>query len=1031
MKPLHLTVSAFGPFAEKTEIPFQKLGDRGLFLISGDTGAGKTTLFDAICFALFGETSGSNRGIDSIRSDFASAGTKTYVEFLFSHHGAQYRVIRNPAYQRPKLRGEGMTTETAEASLYREETEGRETLATGFSTVKAEIETLLGVDARQFKQISMIAQGEFLKLLYADSGERGNIFRKVFHTDLYAAFQKELKEAEREKRVALEDSEKRLLQYLSQMTGETLEKTDLFRGEALLAEQENFLMELQEALKKTDESLNELERAIRSLEREMAEGEEAERLWGKVEAARKSCEAQEASEAEKQQEKDFLKKQRIALDVIFPLEQAWKQAKEAEKNWAEVFASNAEKMKEIEKTQKCLEQKKETLETGRPVLEEKKSLLRKLTEEKTRYLHREQVRKALEFQSKKKSLLEQETTALQEQGRLEKKQLEEWQAELGTKERILAEIRLQEQLLNQRKEKIQEMEALLRQQQTIGETKDSLRRLAEKYRMAEREWIAAKEIADRTEALFLREQAGFLAEGLEEGMACPVCGSCHHPQKALLSGDAPTEAEWKKKKALLEEAVKKRQTIAEEGRSEKEKLIFLEDAFRKSCEKWNAKEGTILQEKQQAETAAAKEQQTLEDLRNQAVSLDNLVSKIEKLQTKSMETERVLAEKEHALEETLASLQRMQGEFSLLQEQLGEMTLAQIEETCDALQREIVESEAMEKQLSEAWQRVNGEKERALALMEQADRKRKEAKKESELAQTALEKGLLESKFESYAGYTSILPKREQLEQAEETNRKFFSDLALLRQAAKNLEEEYGKKERKDMSVLEEKRKDQIAERERLKEKADKIRSEAAVFQNLLENGKQEVSLRKKAELEYLPIMELSKTANGELAGRDKIAFEQFAQGFYFRKILQAANLRLKDMTEGRYLLLHAQKAANRKNQAGLELEVLDHYTGKSRSVRSLSGGEAFKASLCLALGLSDVIQAHAGGVRIDTMFIDEGFGSLDDRSREQAVEVLQRLSYGNRFVGIISHVSELKESIEKKIVVNKGSAGSTVEIRG
>lgn len=197
------------PLRSNPEISFEKLGKQGLFLISGDTGAGKTTLFDAICFALFGEASGSNRGVDSMRSDFAKPQTKSFVSLTFSHQGRQYRVVRNPAYQRPKLRGEGMTAESADAALYQESGAERATLATGFTPVKNEIETILGVDAKQFKQISMIAQGEFLKLLYADSTERGNIFRRVFHTDLYAAFQKRLKDAEREKRIALEDSEKR------------------------------------------------------------------------------------------------------------------------------------------------------------------------------------------------------------------------------------------------------------------------------------------------------------------------------------------------------------------------------------------------------------------------------------------------------------------------------------------------------------------------------------------------------------------------------------------------------------------------------------------------------------------------------------------------------------------------------------------------------------------------------------------------------------------------------------------------------
>ncbi|WP_157881694.1 SbcC/MukB-like Walker B domain-containing protein [Anaerotignum propionicum] len=202
-----------------------------------------------------------------------------------------------------------------------------------------------------------------------------------------------------------------------------------------------------------------------------------------------------------------------------------------------------------------------------------------------------------------------------------------------------------------------------------------------------------------------------------------------------------------------------------------------------------------------------------------------------------------------------------------------------------------------------------------------------------------------------------------------------------------------------------------------------------AIREIALQKGRAELKIRQKLEKQYLPILELSKTANGELSGKDKITFESFVQGFYFDRVLRAANLRLGEMTEGRYRLFRAENASDKRSQSGLEMEVMDYYTGKSRSVKSLSGGEAFKASLSLALGLSDVIQSHAGGVQIDAMFIDEGFGALDEQSREQAVQVLQRLSYGNRLVGIISHITELKENIEKKILVQRSSKGSSVEV--
>ncbi|MCI5679486.1 MAG: SMC family ATPase [Bacteroidales bacterium] len=1030
MKPLYLTISAFGPFAEKTEISFEKLGEQGLFLISGDTGAGKTTLFDGICFALFGEVSGSNRGIDSIRSDFALPGTKTYVDFLFSHRGKNYRVVRNPAYQRPKLRGEGMTTETAEASLYREEGRQKETLVTGFTPVKNEIEKLLGVDAKQFKQICMIAQGEFLKLLYADSGERGGIFRKVFHTDLYADFQKQLKEAEKEKRVALEDSEKRLLQYLKQMTGEELDKNDLFRGEELLSQQEEILKTMEETLGKADGELADMEKELHRLEREIVEGKETEQLFTREAAARENWLKQDALTEEKQAEGAHLRKQRLALDIVYPLGQAWETAKSAHRNWKKTFSENIEKQKQAEEKLAELSLEKQALDGKKPMLEEKRNQLRKLTEEQERYQQKEALEQELQTLSEKKTTLEKELSRKKEQLTQQKEQLEVWQKSLLELDKLTAEIRLQEQKAAQKEERIAAIQTLLKQEKDINKIDAELQELAQKYLAAEREWKLAKEDADLAETLFLREQAGFLAEGLEEGVACPVCGSIHHPDKAKLTGNAPTEAEWKAKKAVLEAVSQKRQELSEQGKGEREKLNLMQETFRGGCEKISIPAEGLVAEKETAEAALRQERETLSNQRKAAASIEALRHKKEKLEADITKTEKSVMELEENTAELIAVFRQKQGEFGILQEQLGETIAAQLQERCAVLQEELSHAEETESRLNEALQSYREEKERAVALKEQAEREATEAEKTAEAAEKKFLLALDENGFESQKEYELTVPERSALEKAEEENRNFFMDLALLKQKAENLRQECAAKEKKDITALEEAKTKLSEEKETRKLAADEARKNAAVLGNHLQNAKKELEQREKAAKEFLPISELSKTANGELAGKDKIAFEQFVQGFYFQKILRAANLRLKDMTEGRYRLLHVQKAANKRSQAGLEVEVLDHYTGKSRSVRSLSGGEAFKASLCLALGLSDVIQAHAGGVRIDAMFIDEGFGSLDDHSREQAVEVLQKLSYGDRLVGIISHVSELKETIDKKIIVKKSSAGSTVEIK-
>ena len=1028
MKPLNLTISAFGPFADKTELSFEKLGERGLFLISGDTGAGKTTLFDAICFALYGEASGSNRGIDSVRSDFALPATKTYVEFTFSHQGKQYRVFRNPSYQRPKLRGEGMTNESADAALYREENGEKETLVTGFTPVKNEIERLLGVDAKQFKQICMIAQGEFLKLLYADSTERGAIFRKVFHTDLYADFQKKLKEAEKEKRIDFEDGEKRLLQYLQQMTGRELQKTDLHQIETLIREQETTLHEMQQKQAQKETVLAAQEEGIQKLNLQIIEGRETERLLEQIVQAKQEWSVLHEQTAEKQLEQEKLKKQRIALDMIFPVAQDLEKANAMLENWKQSFEKNSDRLNSAEHSLQEIQRKKDNFAQRKPELEEKRNQLRKLQEEKECYIRKEELETELLKYAQKKEVLEDTYTSLKEAQDKDKKQLEEWEKSILEIDKLQAEAELQTQTLELQKERIAQIDRLTELQKDILNKEKALRKLAQEYLAAEKIWQEVKTAADLAETLFLREQAGFLAAELTEGMECPVCGSVHHPHKAMLTGNAPTEAEWKQKQAEQEAAAQKRQDLSEKGKAEKEKLLLLKKNLHEGCENLLLTVESLSEERMTAAEDCQTQQRELSEKKKMIDRLEKRIPEKENLKQKLDAREAQILAKEKEITEEQAIYQQKQGEYALLKEQLGALSAAEIDQTIVLLLNMLRAAEQEEMTLYESWEKTRGEKERFAALLEQAKTEISSAEQTVSDTEAQLEKVLAQCDFESIKEYHTVLVERAVLEKMEQNNRQFFSELALLKQKADTMEEQCKHRERQDLAALEKQKQTLNDEKETVKKDADRLKQDIAVFENLLCQVKQEVTLRQKAVREYLPIMELSRTANGELAGKEKIAFEQFVQGFYFQKILQAANLRLKDMTEGRYLLLHAQKAANKRSQAGLEVEVLDHYTGKARSVRTLSGGEAFKASLCLALGLSDVIQAHAGGVRIDAMFIDEGFGSLDDRSREQAVEVLQKLSYGDRLVGIISHVSELKETIDKKIIVKKGSAGSTVE---
>lgn len=1024
MKPLHLTLSAFGPFAERTEISFEKLGEAGLFLISGDTGAGKTTIFDGICFALFGEASGSNRGIDSVRSDFSEDRTKTFAELLFLHGGKKYRVNRSPAYERAKLRGVGTTKENAEAALYRAEGETMEIIATGSAQVRHEIEMLLGVDSRQFKQISMIAQGEFLKLLYANSGERGEIFRRVFHTDISAAFQERLKAEAGERKAALAESQKRLLEYLEQLNGKP-EEGLLFRAENVLAEKEAELCAMQSKIQRTEGSVRERDQEIRRLETLLAEERAEAALFQKRDAACKSWAAARKEEPIRESEKKRLQRQRCALEDILPLENRWKEEKqrmelrtEAVKTYETDGASAGQELERLEREQRALEE-------NHPERERKKAYFQRLLEEEKLCGQRDSLKAALETLVLETQRLKRGLEDSRNEEMRQTEQLAAWREELAKAETLRAEMCIAEQDLKQKTALAEKTTGLLMRQEDIAERQRRLQALQAAYVQAEAEWETARAKADTIETAFLREQAGFLAERLTDGAVCPVCGSTIHPKKARLSEHAPTEAEWKEAKAELERRTKARQKASEKAKAEKEGLDILRKGFAEECAAIKTTAEELPETQRQNETERMEKQAELKRLQEQAACMEKLSQAATALEKERM----ALAEEITAAAEFLTQkegiLRERQGEYAVLARQSGGRTAEENRRDAERLKKEIESEESREQVLRKEWQEAREKQERAFALREQAEAERKQAETAAVAAEQAFEDALGRNGFESAEDYAGILPKREALEAKEEENRNFFAELRRLERSALELEKECRQKTRRDLAELEAEQRRLDEEKSGLEREAGELRGQAALLRNWLEKGRAEWLQRQRAEAAYLPVKELSDTANG------RVTFERFVQGVYFQRVLSAANLRLAGMTDGRYQLLHARETTDGRKQAGLEIEVMDHYTGRSRDVRSLSGGEAFKASLCLALGLSDVIQAHAGGIQVDTMFVDEGFGSLDERSREQAVEVLLRLSHGDRLVGIISHVSELKESIDKKIIVKKGGRGSNVEILG
>lgn len=1028
MKPKHLIISAFGPFAEKIEIPFSKFGDGGLFLVSGDTGSGKTTIFDAICFALFGEMSGTNRGIDTIRSDFANPNTKTYVELTFLHRDKEYRIIRNPAYPRPKKNGEGTTMEVAEASLFCQ----NETLSTGFLQVKKAIEDLLCVDLKQFKQIAMIAQGEFLKLLYAESSERGAIFRKVFHTDVFAEFQKKLKDDEKQNRTKYEDCEKRILQYLQQLCPDLdfTNKTIIHQAEDIFLSEDKALIEAQNHVKQLKFEKQAYLKKEQELTAEITRGEINNRRISDLEQAKIELVSLSVEKQENIDLQQTLFKQRMAQDYVLPLEHIMIREKQTYERLKKQSADLSNQLSILYPILKEKDAERIKQESEQEKLDEEKIRLKKMEYDLTSYARKELLLKEKNVLLKEKEQLELELKEIVLHIERSEKDIQAKKNSLEGKSVLEKEEITLKQEIQRKKEKQNRMKQILSQKNSLKKEYDALKNLRENYKKADLDWKNARRICETIESDFLAEQAGVIAKKLEDGKACPVCGSLEHPQKAELSENAPTEATWKKAKENEELSHRILQEISANGKGISARCDLLKETIVKAyLDEATTEESFQADFKMLDKKCIALEKQLLDNA-NKITELLALEKTIEKVSLNLENFKIQLELSKENIQNCTEKTSILQGELTALEENLEKDTTAeQAERAVITLRRHIEKVDLEFKSLIKLYQAKKDEIQILETRLEEGKTSEIQSEKNLKNATEEWEAMIQEKAFDSKEAYWSFLPKcREELENAEEKNRAFFTKLGKLEDIVTRSDVEMGS-EKVDLIYLAKQKNETTTLVSNLDKAIEEQSGAIAIKEVVLEKGMVELSFRKKIEQQYLSIMELSKTANGEISGKDKITFESFVQAFYFERILHAANSRFAKMTQGRFQLVRAENASNKRSQSGLEMEVMDYFTGKSRSVKSLSGGEAFKASLSFALGLSDAIQSRIGGVQIDAMFIDEGFGSLDENSRDQAIEVLQQLSHGNRLVGIISHITELKESIDKKILVSHSLLGSTVDI--
>lgn len=880
MKPMELEIAGWGPYKGVQKIDFTALGERGIFLITGPTGAGKTTIFDAVSFALYGTLSGQMREKNSVRSDFADALDKTYVNLKLMHRGEVYEVYRNPEYMRPKKR---KNTGKAETVKERENAvltmpDGR--CVEGAGEVTRKLQELLSMDYRQFKQVSMIAQGEFAKLLTESPAEKIRIFRELFGTD-------------------------RLEQFTAR----------------LRAKANGLYKEVMEYRHKMDEDLNLLQEEEASWE--MLIGAE-ERNYDEIFA--------------------YLKKKKAHYrEKLKAAELAYTGLEVMEKDLSEKLLKMRGQNEKIEtwekKRQELLELEAE--EENYRKKQEQAERIRRAQRAEAEYIHYKNAAEQLQENKQSLKRLEEETAEIEK--KLQRNSIFQEQQEWFS---MLAGIQ---------KEKIDCESQLRKMKKELAEKEGELADVRKAYIQAQKESRKGRERLEEAEEQYRFSAIGIVVSMLEKGKPCPVCGSLEHPKKAEKTEGITDEKEWKRLRSSYEK-------LQDEMMRVHEKALCLQ-AQQKTLEEQ-------LAEKQSSFDEAEKKEKELtgklwEEAGQTQILMEWLALSPEK--------------KQQVLEEGRAAWQQSRALLDDKRKQCGE---------------------------------------------QKTERARKEASlKEME---ARFQKALKQQKIESETEFLFLLEKREEGSRMEAETAEYMEKLASMTNLVNHLGQETEGKTREDTAETERKLQECGGEKKKAAEQRVFFGQKKAEIIKILNAAREKQEKMQTLSGKYGIVRDLDQLASGNNARR--LVFEQYVLAVYFEQVLEAANVRFRKMTAGRYEMFRSGEVTDGRTKDSLEIRVLDYYTGKARSVKTLSGGETFKASLSLALGLSDVIGRNSGGICVDTLFIDEGFGALDGESLDSACETLSSLVEKDRLIGIISHVPELRERIESQIVICKTSSGSRIE---
>lgn len=1046
MKPIYVKMSAFGSYAGEVTVDFSAL-DHGIFLITGDTGAGKTTIFDAITYALYDQTSGGKRDGEMMRSQFADEDTRTFVEFKFIYKGASYIVTRYPRQERISKRknkdGEySKTIDQASVELIMPDGmpyHGK------IKEINQKIIDIIGLDANQFTQIAMIAQGEFLKLLLAPSKERKEIFARIFNTRIYWLIEDELKERAKGITAKLEDNRKDIIRETDNIQcipGSIYE--ELWSAAAGFSENPDKQFSLikqiiDEARQKEEEinaKLNDNQVKLNMLITELKQAEETNKLFDSL----LQLQAKKAELDAKSNEMEYVR-ERISsakkAAAVEPKEQAYRsKLKDLDacnqriiniKDWLEGNAAVLlEKKRESELKETEYKEKNPLLVSAISRINE---LLPKFEQLEALNLQLENLRKNKDLAQKDYNII---SDSIQKDEKLQEKLNQEQIKNKADVDKLLE----LSQAVDRLSEKKKALDNLLLSMQTMQKLVAAYELSVNDYKEAEIDAGKKSDYYDGIYRKFIEGQAAILAHELKEGCPCPVCGSTSHPRPASLTETNISQKELDKAKAARDDAQKeleKKKDAMQQAKQhfEKQKAIAELEGKRSIGSDFDAEAITIdevkiallqclqqlneeTEKKNQAETA----KRIYEDNEDR---LQKLREKLDNYMVRKETAAQVLKEAEIKLAEVTAEIKNLRASLVYESREAATKELAAAHEQMQQLEMAMTNSAKGYNILLEEENRMQGnlKAEEATAARLADDLK---------LYKEEFEREIIRQGFADEALYRSSLLSAAQIDDLEKTYQQFREEFIRVENSLNHFMEQTKGKTRILTDALIEKKSVLDAERQQLDSISKLIYGIRTRNETILENVKKLSVIRQRLMKDYAIISRLEATATGK-AGPKRLNFQTYIQRRYFNSILHEANKRLIVMSNGQFILKcrDIEDLAN-QGEVGLDLDVYSLVNDQSRDVKTLSGGESFMAALAMALGMSDIIQNTAGSIHIDTMFIDEGFGSLSDEARMQAIKILYDLSEGKRLVGIISHVSELKAQIGTKLIVTKTNKGSQVK---